>query len=468
MTSESIIIAHACFWVLAPLAIFLPIRWSILAFLVLIQFDLSATGGYQSETLGIDNALRVVLIPTILLWRVRKSISFDPVFKKLRLFWILLIGYSALALLWSGYKLSAVKMLGYFYAYSVLFVVFAIAWRKKWLDVKILLTAVWAALALGVLQSYILGNEFGALGNYYGSPDFEWRFTSFTGAQSYAAFLLAIFVLLLFCGKRNFSVVAGTVAAGIGILLTGSRSIFLGLAWILLTAGVAFAHRKNKHLALRSIVLRAAVGGLVLLIAAGVVLEALPQNRLNQMLTAVISSDNSLEDIGTFAWRFSLYEKAIDTLTNRSIPRLLIGSGTSSAADLVLETGVFTDENVDPNRAMHDEFLRSIYEWGLPGIAFLVLFLFEAVRQSIRMIKSSGTREAWAFLAIAVPMLISLTVENFLADGASPGGVGYCLVLTCMVAANSVAVTTPEFQFSFFLPQPGTNTLPETGLPSWP
>jgi hypothetical protein len=56
----------------------------------------------------------------------------------------------------------------------------------------------------------------------------------------------------------------------------------------------------------------------------------------------------------------------------------------------------------------------------------------------LRMIKQHDSIDAWAFLAVAVPMLISLAVENFLADAASPGGVGYNLALTAMLASGTL------------------------------
>src|SRR5262249_29104135 len=161
------------------------------------------------------------------------------------------------------YKLAAVKMLGYFYAYSVLFCVFTIAWRKRWLDRTGLLTALLLAIGLAVFQTYFLGNAYGSAGNFFGSPDFEWRFTSFTGAQSFAAFLLAVIVLFLLCEEWTFAAVTGMLVAAVGILLTGSRSIFLGLAWILLTAGIVIARRKNHNLKMRTILVRLSVSVVV-------------------------------------------------------------------------------------------------------------------------------------------------------------------------------------------------------------
>jgi O-antigen ligase len=115
-----------------------------------------------------------------------------------------------------------------------------------------------------------------------------------------------------------------------------------------------------------------------------------------------------------------------------------VGSGTSSGADLVLEGGFFGEANVDPNRAIHDEFLRAAYEWGFLGLFAMLLFFGAVVKFGISIIREGTSPEGWAFLAISVPLLISLSVENVLADSGSPGGVGYNLILTSMVAAHGL------------------------------
>jgi O-Antigen ligase len=444
MSVETLIIARVAFWLLAALVVFLPARWSTVAFLLLVQFDLSGTASYTAESLGIENAIKVTLIPTILLWRIKEEISFDPHFARLRHIWLLFAGYACLAILWSPFKLSALKMLGYFYAYCVLFLVFTVAWRKRWFNARSLMIVLWCSLLFAFVQTYGLANEYGSVGNFYGSIDYEFRFTSFTGAQSFAAFLLSIFVLLIFCEEWNLATFAAAAGATTGLILTGSRSIFLGFAWILVLSGVISAKRRGKVLSLGAVAKRMTIGAAVLLCVAALVLSVLPENRLNQMLSASVSSDRSLEDIGTFVWRFALYQKTLEELAHRRAATLLAGSGTSSAATLVLDTGFFQQSNVDPNRALHDEFLRSLYEWGAPGLFLLLLFLGQAARICFRIIRETDSKEAWAFLAILVPLLISLTVENFLAESASPGGVGYTLVLTCMLARASVKSEATE------------------------
>lgn len=441
MSSETILIARIAFWILTVLATVLPLHFSVIAYLLLVQFDLSGAASYSTDSLGLENAVKVVLIPTLLWLRARRSGPLELGECSVRLAWLLLMAYAALSVAWSPFKLSAIKMLGYFYAYVVLFIVFCRAWREQWITGKSLMVVLWCSLALGCIQSYVLGNPYGAMGNFYGAPDFEFRFTTFTGAQSFAAFVLSLFAILVFTQEWTPAVIVSALGAIAGILLTGSRSIFLGFSWILLLAGVIYAKRKGRALTLGRVAKRMAIGGATLVISAVLVLEALPENRLNQMLTAVASPDNSMEDIGTFVWRFSLYQKTVEALASRSPQRLLVGSGTSSAAVLVLDLGVFTLANVDANRAIHDEFLRSLYEWGLPGLLLLTAFLYLALRTCIRQIRATDARQAWLFLAILIPMLISLTVENFLADAASPGGVGYNLILAAMLAGGTSAST---------------------------
>ncbi|MGA2095406.1 MAG: O-antigen ligase family protein [Candidatus Acidiferrum sp.] len=429
MSNETIFVAQAAFWMLVPLLVFLPIRWSLVAYLLLVQFDLTGLSSYSASSLGVENAIRVVAVPTVLLFRVGPIRPFPPAFARMRQFWLLFTAYAGFAVLWSPYRLSGLKMFGYLYASCVLFVVFTAAWQNRCFTAKSLAVVVWFSLFFALVQTYVLGNDFGdaVLGD---------RFTSFSGAQSFAPFLLSLFVLLLLCGSWKASSLVSAAAAAVGLVLTGSRSVFLGFTWALVIAGILAAIRSGRRFSLSLLVKRAAFGGAAVVCIGLLVLNVLPDNRLNEMLAAVTTRNASLEDVGTFGWRYLLYEKEFDEIASRGFNRLFTGSGTSSGADFALETSLYREENVDPNRAFHDEFLRSLYEWGLPGFLFLVLFLAEAVRICLRMVRQDGSHEALAFLAICLPLLISLTVENTLAEAAGPAGVGYSLVLTCMVAAG--------------------------------
>jgi hypothetical protein len=192
--------------------------------------------------------------------------------------------------------------------------------------------------------------------------------------------------------------------------------------------------RAGKEVNLRLIVKRLAVTGIALVAIGTYIFIEQPDSRINQMLEGAFTRSGSLEDVGTFAWRFSLYQKTVAELSSRSPVKLAFGTGTSSGANLVLEEGIATEENVDPNRTFNEEFLRFLYEWGLPGLALLVYMLYQVGAVCFQMVRRNS-REGWAFLAIFIPLLISLTVENIFADASSPGGMGYLLILTFMLAA---------------------------------
>lgn len=429
MNSDPLLVPTVAFWILAALTAVLPARRAVICYLLLVQLDLSALNGFSISSLGYENAIKVILIPTLLLFKIRKEIDFGALERKYLGFWALFAAYASLAILWSPYRLPAIKMIGYLYAYGALFVVFIVAWQHKWFSTRALVSVVWISLLGGVVQTYLLGNA-------YGSDAFdEWRFTTFAGAQSFAPFLLCLVVLLIFRERLSLPIAVTVLAASLGVLMTGSRSVFLGFFWVLMVYGIFSVVRSSNKVRFGMVFKRMfLIAGAVAAIFA-VVIHYLPDNRLNEMVEAAVAKNSSVEDVGTFGWRLSLYLKTFDELTQRSPAKLLVGSGTSSGAGLVLDAGIFQEENVDANRALHDEFLRTLYEWGFVGLFAFLFFLAKILKISVAMVANNSSREAWAFLAIFVPFLISLTVENVLADSGSPGGVGYNLVLTSMMAA---------------------------------
>lgn len=435
MNEKVMEIPTVLFWVLTCLTVLLPVRWSVVVFLFLVQIDLSALGSFFISSFGMENAIKVIVIPTLLLLRLRKEIHFDRLARKYLILWAVFAGYACLAILWSPYKLPAMKMAGYLYAYGVLFVVFTVAWQRGWFTPRKLMFVVWCSLAGAAIQSYVLGNAFG-------SDPFQWRFTTFSGAQSFAPFLLSLSVLLLFQRRLSFTVFMTVSGAILGLLLTGSRSAFLGLLCALLIYGLFSLNRQGKKIHIGAIVKRAV---LLAAVAAGVlivVVHFLPDNRLNEMFSAAVERNATVEDVGTFGWRLSLYLKVLDELSHRGLAQLSVGSGTSSGAGLVLDEGIFREEDVDPNRAIHDEFLRALYEWGLPGLFGLLFLLVGTLWLSLTLVRE-GSRYGWAFLAIFGALTLSLAFENFLADSGSPGGVGYLLVLTSMMAARGLFSEAP-------------------------
>lgn len=448
MNPGDMIAATLLFWVLAVLALGLPPRYGIIAYILLVQFDLTGVAFYSDSSFGWENAIKTVLIPTILLIRIRPLDLLPSGFTVTRNIWVFFVGYAGLSIAWSPHLLSGMKMMGYFYSYSVMFLIFVHAWRREWITRKSLSLIVLLSLLFAVTQTY-------ALGNGYGDPLWDNRFTTFSDAQSFAPFLIAMIILLLLCVKRTLSgwLVAG--AALIGFLLTGSRSYLVGFGWVALIVGLVLAKRFRNRLSFWLIVKTAASGGLVLALLAVFIVNSMPHSRLNELLDVVTSQNDSLEDVQTFAWRLTIWAKTAQEIANRDVRGLLVGSGTSSAATVAMETGYFQESNVDPNRCIHDEFLRSLYEWGVIGLLGFVCFLFVLIHLSFKLARLTKSPQAWAAVAISGPLLIGLFIENIMADGSSPGGIGYCLVFASMVAQLRPAFAPAKAPIPAMIPSTG-------------
>jgi hypothetical protein len=445
MNAPDMLVPTIFFWILAVLSVSLAPRYAILAYVLLVQFDLTGVAFYADSSFGWLNAIKIVAIPTVLLLRVAPVDLLPSAFSGLRNLWVFLVGYAALSVTWSPFHLSAIKMMGYFYAYSILFLIFTHAWRRQWFSNGSFVLVTLLSLLLAAIQTYLLGNP-------YGDVEHQGRFTSFTDAQSFAPFLVCMIILLILCGQRTVLSWMTAAVAVVGLLLTGSRSYFVGFAWVALILGLALGSRFRQHLGIYLIFKSAIVGVLTVALLAVIVYRNLPQSRLNELVDVAASDNTSLQEVGTFAWRVQIWEKTVEALAGRDFRGLILGSGTSSGAAVAMQTDFFEEVNVDPNRCIHDEFLRTAYEWGAIGLLAFVCFLGALFKLSFTMARITQFPEAWACLAVTGPLVIGLLIENIFADAASPGGVGFCLVFASMVAQLRPAMADVEVMDQALIP----------------
>jgi len=421
------------FWGLAAAIVFLNLRWSVLSYLLIAQIDMTGVAGLtdlSTSRVGIENAVKIVVLPCILLWRIgwiRSRHSGWPLAAEI---WAGLTIYSAVSTMWSPYRLSALKMVGYLCCYAALAIVFTSAWSRRWITERALVVVAWCSMGFAVIQTYLLENFFGTL-----EPT-ERRFTTFSEPLGFAEFLISILALLLCGGSSKFCTRITEVGLVWCIILTGSRSAFVATILLFLGASVLKLARKTPKSDIKMILKRSLMGGVLPgLLMVGFVAHYVPTNRISELLSSVTEREASVEGVLTLAWRLSIYHEAADELSRRDLSRLLVGSGTSSSGDVLFALGSGYDAQVDPNRSMHNEFLRSFYEWGVIGLSLLILFVVEVLRVSLRAFRARRSWQAAAFLSIFPAMLFSLAIENVLASAGGPGGTGYVLVLAALISS---------------------------------
>lgn len=422
MPGEALLVARVLFWAFAAGVVLLPIRWSLFCFILAAHMDITSLTFNSATAVGFENTIRIGGLPLLLLLRTGFAPLKDITWTLPQKIWLGLVVYAAIAGAWSGFPLAAIKMVAYLITYFVLFLIFCSAWSEGWVDMGLLRLVAWSVIALAVLQTFVLGDEWGGL---------EERFTSFSTPQYFAAFLVAVLAILIFSGEKGWFHYATCGGLILTVVFSGSRYVFVSMVALVIIAcfQVVSGHGSLKwrpNLRKMLVTLALAAAGI------GILVSYLPYNRIDELVWAASDDDSTVEDVGTFAWRLGIYEDILEHLEKRTGPELFLGSGTSSGAALMLnhDPDHYDRDGIDANRVLHSEFLRALYEWGILGLGLLLAFLITTTAGFVKKITADRGGAALAFAGALPSIVMGLAIENILAGAASAGGVGILLAMT--------------------------------------
>jgi hypothetical protein len=424
MPDEALLVARGLFWVFAAGVLLLPMRWSLFCFILAAHMDITSLTFNSATAIGFENTVRIAGLPMLLLVRTGFAPLKEMVWTLPQKLWLGLSVYAAIAGFWSGFPLAAIKMVAYLTAYFVLYMILCSAWGEHWLDSGLMRLVAWSVITLAALQTFLLDDAWGGL---------EARFTSFSTPQYFAAFLVALLAILMFSGDRGWFHYATCGALMVAIVFSGSRYVFVSTVALVVIACFQLVPDRYESLRwrpnLRRMLVTVAVAGAFIAV---LVSSYLPYNRIDELVGAVSDDDATVGDVGTFAWRLGIYADVLEHLENRTGLELLVGSGTSSGAALMLnhDPDHYDRIGVDANRVLHSEFLRSLYEWGIIGLGLLLAFLIATIIGFAKKITGEGGGVGLAFAGALPSIIIGLAIENILAGAASAGGVGILLAMT--------------------------------------
>lgn len=414
------------FWILALGTAILPMRLSLLSMILLSHIDITTDSFMSASSVGLENAAKTVIIPALLFLRFTPkritAIRTSPI----AVWWIALVLYAAVTCIWSPFVLSGLKMVAYLSCYLVLGAVFLEGWNSRQLTPPLLATSLWLSLAMATIQTYALGNPYGTS---WDGLDVN-RFTSFCSPQQFGAFLLAILSILLVTSQlRLVTVMLHTAGALAGIFLCGSRYVFLGALCLFPIVWVSHFVRSENPRTSGKWILAGALSILMIIISLGVIVPAFPNNRISKVIQMTLEGRSPLDNVGTFVWRQGIYRQAWNHLAEREPLTLLLGSGTSSGAEVVLGWDRrYRTDSIDANRVIHNEVLRIVFEWGLLGL--LIFFLWATkILSALRIAINSRVIPAYSFLALLPTVILGCLSENILSGSSAPAGVGFSLVL---------------------------------------
>ncbi len=409
--------------VLFAVVLFGPLRWSLAAYLVLSTIDL----GSMNSSIGLLNTAKAILLPAFLLWRLRNYAGHAPAIVA-PIAWGLLTVYAAIAACWSFYPMFAIKLVGHMIGSFIICMVFLRATKEPYLTPVVVLPVTIGALILANLRSIFAPS-------FQGEPE---RFKSFSSAQSFAAFLVALYCVALCSKSLRLAVRLPLCAALAGaVILDGSRLWMLGLVFstlvaLLVSNAAAWMKVCVAGLSLIVLALGIAEGDLVLALIA----REAPSNRIAAAIIAGYRGDPKSFGLGTYRLRRELDFRALDAISSSDPMRLTFGHGTSNSA--VLAGGLA--KNPDPNRIMHDEWLRVLYEWGLVGTVLWLMFFGSITVYAIQGMKRFKGWYSKPLLIYLPAFALGLAGENIIAGAGNDVSVGFLLVIAFAGTAHRLSL----------------------------
>lgn len=379
------------------------------------------------------NALVVVALPSLLAFLASRIHGRTVLPRPLAASWIGLFAVAAVGLCWSPYPRAALETLAYLWAWGCLFVVLRVlqAWRSdatSWL-------AAWAAgagLIAATVQTVAFGNPFGG---------WLYRFTSFAAPQVYGL-SLALLVALLLIGVRRDRLplpIAAPLAGALVVAsqMNGGRQGFVATALIVVLSTLPFgALRWRQALVLPAAVLAVAVAfSLLVRVAAPAPMRTLLE--VNDVVSLLTFSERSLAesgDAGTTRDRLKIWKALGARLSASSPAEWAFGHGTASSGLVIAEGDVryrgYTAETMDPNRTAHNEFLRSLFEWGVAGLVVIAaVVLLPILHAAGRLYRDRQNADLILLAAAGIGIPAYALLGNTLVASGGPLGTAIVLLM---------------------------------------
>jgi O-antigen ligase len=413
--TPEVLAAQVIFLILLPVVLIAPPRWGILAWLLMGNLD--PTGPESSVfVVGWMNATKSIILPLYLWWRLRAEPSEAPSMLPTRL-WIALTAYAAAATIWSPFPLAAGKLVGNMLGIALTVVVLEKTVRRGLLDTRNLTWLMVGSLALGAVQTY------GFRGQSYGFDglDEPLRFTSFITAQQYAAFLVVFLAVIL--THSELRPVPRTVLCAVvclALALNGSRTWIVGGA---LVVGVYIWISHRKVAAFAAFVVGTGILGVLLVSNLTRVDDDViddTSGRVAATAGAIFTGRDTSHNAGlrNLNFRFAMYNGVVAELGSATTTELLLGHGTSSGGNVAMRTfpTMYKLDHLDPNRVIHNEWLRALYEWGILGLVLLAgVFASLVIGLAVRCRDRELRTRAATILAFMPAFLAAISSENVVA-----------------------------------------------------
>ena len=423
-------IAASIFYASVASMLVLPRRWLLVPWIATGLVDFSGRDFAAATDVGWMNVAKIFLPLMVLAIRLGASVRASKSTPTAANVVIAgLFGHAALSLTWSPFLLGGIKGFVYLVLFPTYVVLLKGIRRVGGINAHTVGLSIMVAVGIAAVQMYIDAGTFGSFAR--GAT----RFTAYVSPQTYAFTLV---VLALFMISKAPVVVAGPTTMVIGAVLwaNGSRTAVIWFLVGLLVAIVVPRKRHEAHIVRGDLLPARFIGGVnvaVVFVTVFIVIwpwvqVSFPHNRIVQALVA-LDDGNATLGLGTFWWRVGMYQTTISLLDPREW-FFWFGHGLGSGAEVAIQ---FDRERyaeaIDPNRVLHNEYLRITYELGVVGLIEWLTLLTIIALGCLRCSKKPDARNGRFALAVAPGVIAALAVENVLASTSSAFGIALALWL---------------------------------------
>ena len=210
------------------------------------------------------------------------------------------------------------------------------------------------------------------------------------------------------------------------VLLNGSRIWIIGLFASTLLA--IFVSEVKSWVKVLTLGVTLIVGALSIADLDGImdlIAQQASSNRIAAALTDVYGGNFKARGLGTYNLRHELFQRTMDSLESSSVLQLVFGHGTCNGA-LITAT---VSKNPDPNRAMHNEWLRVIYEWGIVGLTIWLVFMGSLVVYAVKGVNTDRGSYSKPLLIYLPAFALGLSGENIIAGAGNAVSVGLLMLI---------------------------------------
>lgn len=413
---------------------------AVAAILVAVHVDrVPSSGG--ADDWPWRNAVVVLFLPLLAVSLTRRFTHAEPATRSLRAAFGGLLACVVAGSLWSPYPQAAWEQIAYIIAYGALFLaVHGLESADRGTIARCVAWAAASSVLVGILQVAVFANPYGFALQ---------RFTSFTAPQYFGLSLPILLALLLANARLGRLPLGVAVVLGAALLVTarlnGGRQEFVAALALVIVGALPDSHSGWK----RTIRLPAAMALVAVLACFGLrwvdrppwseLIDAHPVSSLLAITPETLAESG---DAGTARDRWKIWSALGARLAEAGPTTWTLGHGTAASGIVIAEGDVryrtYDRDTMDPNRTAHNEFLRSLFEWGLIGAAFYLALVAAAASQAWRRYRTRRHSDAALILAATLVATVGYSfLGNLLAASGSPLGVALVLLYAHVFAADS-------------------------------